>query len=73
MDYQGPIELEPGYFEFRLTWSGGDLLEMQGAQLDELHSVLAKAKALVDECDPRPGTVQVPLTDMAIFGGEAGP
>jgi hypothetical protein len=56
MDYMGPHEIDAGYFEFRLTWSGGDMFEMTGAQLDELQAVVAKAKALVEACESRAAT-----------------
>ncbi len=44
-----PIELEPGYFEFRVNWSGTDLMEMTGAQLDKLKAAIAAFAALDTE------------------------
>jgi hypothetical protein len=35
-----PIQLEPGYFEFRVNWDAADLMQMTGAQLDRLHEAV---------------------------------
>jgi len=35
-----PIQLEPGYYEFRVNWDAADLMEMTGAQLDRLKAAV---------------------------------
>lgn len=35
-----PIQVEPGYFEFRVNWDAADLMQMTGAQLDRLHAAV---------------------------------
>ena len=42
----GITEVEPGYFEFRMTWNGHDLLAMDGATLDKFKACMAGLESL---------------------------
>ncbi len=46
MMIQTPIELEPGYMEFRVKWSTSDLMAMTGEQLDRFKELMAGFEAL---------------------------
>jgi hypothetical protein len=46
MECMGPIEVDRGYFEFRVNWSASDLMAMSGAMLERLKELIVEWEAL---------------------------
>lgn len=51
MMVNAPIQLEPGYYEFRVSWDAADLMEMTGAQVDRLKAAVEAFSVLAAEVD----------------------
>lgn len=53
-----PVEIDRGYFEFRVNWDAAALMAMTGDQLERLKKLVNEFGALAQEVDPEPSGSQ---------------